>query len=125
MAAEKRKYGRRVIRYPAQIDAGEGIPLRECTVYDVSEEGAQIQVADPQKLPNEFALLLGYQGSARRRCRLMWRSSTRVGVRFLLDPKRAATRSKWAALAAKAEAAKGREAATDRPTGPGTAQRQR
>jgi hypothetical protein len=83
MAAEKRKYDRRVIRYPAQIDTGAGSLLCECTLYDVSEEGAQIRIGQSQDLPNEFTLVLSHDGAARRRCTVMWRSGERLGVRFM------------------------------------------
>ena len=98
MAAEKRKYDRRVIRYPAQIDAGAGAPLCECTLYDVSEEGAQIRIGQSQNLPNEFTLVLSHEGAARRRCTVMWRSGERLGVRFLVAAKTAPAPSKWAGL---------------------------
>jgi hypothetical protein len=102
MAADKRKYGRRVIRYPAQIDAGAGAPLRECTLYDVSEDGAQIRIGQSQDLPDEFTLVLSYDGAARRRCTVMWRSGERLGVRFLMAAKKARAPSKWAGLATQA-----------------------
>jgi hypothetical protein len=102
MAAEKRKHGRRVIRYPAQIDAGTGAPLRECTLFDVSEDGAQIRIGQSQDLPDEFTLVQSHDGSARRRCTVMWRAGERIGVSFLVAAKKTPAPSKWAGVAAQA-----------------------
>jgi hypothetical protein len=82
---EKRKSIRRTVTYPAFLDLGDGAPARECTLCDVSQEGAQLAVAAPNSLPNEFILALSSDGAARRRCRVMWRTDARVGVEFLKD----------------------------------------
>ena len=55
-SAEKRKNLRRTITYPAFIDLGDGSPLRECTLCDASQEGAQLAVAEPNSVPDEFIL---------------------------------------------------------------------
>lgn len=83
--AEKRKNLRRTVTYPAFIDLGDGSPTRECTLCDASQEGAQLAVADPNSLPNEFILALSADGAARRRCRVMWRTEKQIGVEFLKD----------------------------------------
>ena len=84
-AAEKRKNLRRTVSYPAFIDLGDGSPARECTLCDASQEGAQLAVADPDSLPDEFILALSSDGAARRRCRVMWRTDDQIGVEFLKD----------------------------------------
>lgn len=89
MNENKRKHVRRPLSYPARIDAGDGSPPRECLLNDVSEEGAQIAVAAPQELPDSFILILGFDGTARRRCRMMWRSEGRIGVKFIREPSQA------------------------------------
>src|SRR5215210_6629595 len=85
---EKRKSIRRTVTYPAFLDFGDGSPARECTFCDASQEGAQLAVADPNSLPNEFILALSSDGAARRRCRVIWRTATQVGVEFLKDLKK-------------------------------------
>jgi hypothetical protein len=82
---EKRKNLRRTITYPAFLDFGDGAPVRECTLCDASQEGAQLAVADPNSLPDEFILALSSDGAARRRCRVVWRTDNQVGVEFLKD----------------------------------------
>ena len=89
-AAEKRKNLRRTVTYPAFIDLGDGSPARACTLCDASQEGAQLAVADPDSLPDEFILALSSDGAARRRCRVVWRTETQVGVEFLKDRKKTA-----------------------------------
>ena len=83
--AEKRRNLRRTVSYPAFLDLGDGLPARECTLCDASQEGAQLAVADPDSLPNEFILALSADGAARRRCRVMWRTEKQIGVEFLKD----------------------------------------
>ena len=83
--AEKRKNLRRTVTYPAFLDLGDGSPARECTLCDASQEGAQLAIADPDSLPDEFILALSADGAARRRCRVMWRTEKQIGVEFLKD----------------------------------------
>ena len=87
-AAEKRKNIRRSITYPAFIEPGGGAPALECTLCDASQQGAQLAVADPVTVPNEFILALSSDGAARRRCRVIWRTENSVGVEFLKDVKK-------------------------------------
>jgi hypothetical protein len=86
MSSEKRKKYRRSFTYPGQIDLGDGSPPRKCMLRDASDTGAQILVASPDELPNEFFLILSYDGAAQRRCRVMWRTENRVGVKFPKEP---------------------------------------
>jgi hypothetical protein len=85
--AEKRKNLRRTVTYPAFLDLGDGSPPRPCKLRDASAEGAQLAVADPNSLPDEFILALSFDGAARRRCRVMWRTDDQIGVEFLKDRK--------------------------------------
>jgi len=87
MTIIKRKHVRRTVTYPGQIDFGDGSPMRECKLLDASAEGALIGIEAPQDLRDEFTLVLGYDGTARRRCRVAWRSEDQVGVAFLKEPK--------------------------------------
>lgn len=93
-AAEKRKSIRRSVTYPAFIELGGGAPARECTLCDASQQGAQLAVADPATVPNEFILALSSDGAARRRCRVIWRTESSVGVEFLKDVKKVVRRAR-------------------------------
>ena len=83
--AEKRKGVRRAVTYPAFLELGDGSPPLACTLCDVSQDGAQIFVANAEKLPKEFILALSADGAARRRCRVVWQNEADLGVRFLKD----------------------------------------
>jgi len=60
----------------------------ECMVVDVSRGGARLRMTDSLVLPDEFDLLLSYQGE-RQRVRLRWRRQKDIGVEFI-KPRRAA-----------------------------------
>ncbi len=81
--ADKRKNLRRSIRYPGVIELGEGQSPIQCTLCDASQEGAQLLIDDARQLPDNFVLVLGYDGTARRLCRVVWRSEAQVGVEFV------------------------------------------
>jgi PilZ domain len=83
--SEKRKNLRRSITYPAFIDLGDGSPVRECALCDASQDGAQLQVAEPDKVPDEFTLALSSDGAARRKCRVVWRTTAQIGVEFVKE----------------------------------------
>lgn len=78
---EQRRSLRENVRFPAWIDIGDGA-LHDCTVLDVSDEGARIAIATPSKLPGELFLVLSGNGT-RRRCRLAWRSDEEAGLQYL------------------------------------------
>lgn len=81
MRKDQRKSPRRPVRYAAWLALAPG-ELHGCALSDISNTGARIDVENPDKLPNEFALWLASNGSARRNCRVVWRTPTQVGVRF-------------------------------------------
>lgn len=78
---DQRRSPREHVRFPAWIDIGNGAALRDCTVLDVSEDGARIALAAPRELPAEFHLVLSRNGT-RRRCRLVWRSHDEAGLSY-------------------------------------------
>lgn len=86
MGSDKRRKVRRPLSYPGLINVGDGSPLRPCTLYDVSESGAQIVIPAPDDLPEQFCLILGFVGAAQRHCQVAWRAEKRVGVKFRKDP---------------------------------------
>jgi len=89
-ATEKRRDLRRTVNYPAWIDFGDGSPARECLFCDVSDKGAQLTVAEPDRLPDQFTLALSAAGAASRRCRVIWIRGKQVGVQFLKHSGKAA-----------------------------------
>jgi len=88
MNSDKRKARRRPLRYSAWV-ALENDKLHGCVLSDISDRGARLDVDDANALPDEFMLLLSGTGSARRRCRVVWRAPGQIGVAFerrLSDP---------------------------------------
>jgi hypothetical protein len=70
---------------PAQLMAIDGTWRRECTIEDVSEEGAKLTVGSSIEglQLREFFLLLSSTGLAYRRCKLAWVNGDQIGVTFL------------------------------------------
>jgi hypothetical protein len=81
MRKDKRRAIRRPMRYNA-ILVLEDETQRGCILSDISDTGARIDVATADELPDRFMLLLSGNGAARRRCRVVWRQPTQVGVNF-------------------------------------------
>ncbi|MEM9026977.1 MAG: response regulator [Pseudomonadota bacterium] len=58
-----------------------------CVVRDISATGARLQVSEATAIPNTFELLVELDG-LRADCVVIWRASSRVGVKFETKPKR-------------------------------------
>jgi DTW domain-containing protein YfiP len=88
MPAEKEQEGRRVTfehPLPAQMMAIDGTWRRACTLKDVSDVGAKLQVLTSIEglALNEFFLLLSSTGSAYRRCQLDRVNGEELQVSFI------------------------------------------
>jgi CheY-like chemotaxis protein len=79
---ELRRRPRRQLQGTAWLLTDEHVPPTKCTIADLSELGACVVLQSGQHLPNHFTLLLTENGSARRNCRLIWRTGSRVGIEF-------------------------------------------
>ena len=78
---DQRRKRRRPFRHNAWVLRAPQ-PMQRCSLSDVSEAGARIDVEDARAVPDHFMLLLSKNGSARRVCRVIWRRSKQVGVIF-------------------------------------------
>jgi hypothetical protein len=54
----------------------------ECTIRNLSETGACLAIESTVAVPDSFTLIIKPEGT-RRSCQVAWRSSGRIGVRFL------------------------------------------
>ncbi len=54
----------------------------DCTVRNMSETGACLEVQSPLGIPDDFTLLIKPE-FVKRACHVAWRSSQRIGVRFV------------------------------------------
>jgi hypothetical protein len=80
--AELRRKTRRQFEYSAEIATDGKTPVRACMICDISQTGARLVLDSDDELPEHFVLLLSRNGSARRRCRLIWRKGAMAGVEF-------------------------------------------
>jgi hypothetical protein len=85
MFAEQRKAVRRPVHLPAKIDAGQGSPMRDCTLVDISDLGARLAINHAENVPDVFAIFLSPFARPFRKCRLVWRKDEHVGVEFNAD----------------------------------------
>jgi hypothetical protein len=82
MYRERRALRRVRVDIPAKLLAAPGLPLRDCRLLDISEQGARVEIENTDQVPDEFTLLLTPSGVPQRRCRMIWRTPTHVGVEF-------------------------------------------
>lgn len=86
-AAERRMTKRVGFEQPvsAQLMAIDGTWRRECSIYDVSEDGAKLAVGSSIEglQLTEFFLVLSSTGLAYRRCKFTWVNGDQIGVTFL------------------------------------------
>jgi hypothetical protein len=81
MMKDKRKALRRPMRYTAWVALATG-KLHGCVLADISDTGGRIDVDSSETIPDSFMLWLASNGSARRKCRVVWRKARQIGVTF-------------------------------------------
>ncbi|MFN4144137.1 PilZ domain-containing protein [Aestuariivirga sp.] len=86
--AEKR--GTRRVRVLKRVKAvlHNNRTVVDCTLRDVSPEGARLLCGDPAVLPNEFQLVFTSERQARD-VRVVWRRPDQLGVMFVSEARRA------------------------------------
>jgi hypothetical protein len=77
---ESRRHPRRKVSIAAKIVVGGS--ARDCMLIDISDNGARIAFGGVQDLPDEFEICMTPSGFPFRRCRLIWRSNSEMGVEF-------------------------------------------
>jgi hypothetical protein len=82
MLVEKRRKQRRPVERRVWIDRGDGSPLAECVLGNLSEAGAKLMCKVRGDLPPEFVLRFVRDGRVARKCRVAWRTGTEIGVTF-------------------------------------------
>lgn len=71
---------RRRLLKAGKISFGGGAAI-DCTVRNISETGAALDVTSPVGIPDHFTLMVGSDG-LNAPCRVVWRRPSRIGVRF-------------------------------------------
>jgi len=82
-----RKSRRRDISTQGMIYDANGRAVMPCSLLNVSETGAKLQLSQDVPLPRSFSLALTPDGNVRRLCQPVWQRSTVAGVRFTLKAK--------------------------------------
>jgi hypothetical protein len=78
---DKRKSTRQRVLKAGTISFGLGAGI-SCTVRNLSERGASLEIASPIGIPNEFTLVVN-KDRIKRLCRIAWRSAHRIGISFV------------------------------------------
>lgn len=82
--AETRHGTRERIFLPARASYGNGAISTSCTVLQLSETGARLNLPAAFSLPETFAIAIP-QRNIDCRARLVWREGDKVGIEFLPD----------------------------------------
>jgi hypothetical protein len=83
MAFRMRQDNRNKVDRVAWISVGNGLPLRNCTLIDISESGAKLALKEVENIPDVFSLWLSRHGHPRYSCRVVWSRQNSIGVQFL------------------------------------------
>ena len=83
MSRELRASPRRDVRQCGVICNSDGSIISKCMMADVSATGAKLILHGPTEVPDEFVLVLSNTGKVRRRCKVIRRSETVIGVTFV------------------------------------------
>lgn len=69
---------RRILKVGTIEFGGGGI---DCTVRNISETGAALEVVTPLFIPDRFTLYVA-SDQLKRRCHIIWRREKRLGIAF-------------------------------------------
>jgi hypothetical protein len=76
---EKRIALRRRVLKTAFVIISDKAPKIECTIRNVSDTGAALQVSTTIGIPQNFIVIMD---GVRRHCRVQWRTDTKIGIMF-------------------------------------------
>ena len=79
---ERRKAPRGRVLKSGQIVFNNRFSVMDCTVRNLSTDGALLLVGDIVAVPNSFTLVME-PDKAEKECEVIWRREGKLGVRFL------------------------------------------
>jgi PilZ domain len=79
---ERRQHARRTLSMTGWIVPNSGDQPITCRVNDISDVGAGLRLTNAEALPGSFNLFLANNFSVGRKCMIVWRSESAVGVSF-------------------------------------------
>jgi hypothetical protein len=85
MTSRMRQDNRNKVERAAWINVGSGLPLRNCTLVDISVSGAKLALEEIDNIPDIFSLWLSRHGHPQYSCRVVWSRQNTIGVRFSSD----------------------------------------
>ncbi|MBR0934720.1 PilZ domain-containing protein [Bradyrhizobium jicamae] len=78
---EKRKHPRTEVNEPAYVSSGGSV--MHCTIVNISQEGAAIDIENPAFVPDRFRLVMANDSSEVYECRVIWAKKNRLGLSFV------------------------------------------
>jgi hypothetical protein len=82
MSANRRQKPRHKSSLDGMLYDSQGNPLGQVTLRNISETGAQVEMAKQVELPPVFLLSLTRGGGVRRLCTKVWQSAALAGLSF-------------------------------------------
>jgi hypothetical protein len=76
---ENRRAARQRVLKTGYIVISDKAPKIECTVRNISETGASLQVSTTLGIPKNFVFIID---GVRRHCRSVWRTGIKIGIAF-------------------------------------------
>jgi hypothetical protein len=89
MQPDRRKHRRVALKRPCWVSVAEGHILKQCTLNNISVEGAGIAVPVASDLDDLFEIHFTRDGSVSFGAKIIWQNGDSVGVQFTDRPKRA------------------------------------
>jgi PilZ domain len=77
---KRHREARRTLNSTAWIVVDGSFALRKCTVMDISLSGAKLLTEEPA--PKDFILSFSQADRRGKRCHVIWRNGSKVGVKF-------------------------------------------
>ena len=75
---------RRVEAFLLKLDPDDGRAPINCSVWDISEGGTRLRLAEDVALPRVVHVVIG---NVRKAARVVWRKADHVGLQYLADPR--------------------------------------
>ena len=82
-SARKTRSARRRVNKQAWLVFDGEFALRPCTVIDMSDSGARLNIDQSDRLPKRFSLTFSRASRAGLQCEVRWKHGRAVGVKFL------------------------------------------
>jgi hypothetical protein len=83
MRPDLRKEPRKHVSRVCWIVTSAASQPQQCQLTDASDSGGKIAFPNIDKVPDKFILLLTENGTAARKCEVVWRKDNEIGLKFL------------------------------------------